>query len=301
MKVYILVLLFFANYCKAQQVDLLHKNLNIYNNVRDFAATEDLNEVFFTIQSPDQKISQIVCVNNGNWDNPVLLPFCDEFSYMEPFLSYDGKRLYFASDRPKSNTIKERSDFDIWYVERKNKDGEWSEPNNVHVNVPQGNSEFYPSLTTENTLYFTMDSPSGMGKDDIYFCRWDGKKYSDPVMLDTAINSVGYEFNAFISKDEKFLLYTKYKSDDGFGSGDLYISYRNENGTWTPAKNLGNQINTEFMEYCPYYDSENGILYFTSKRNNLVPKKYHNTEELITHITEGQNGLSKIYTCRIKL
>src|SRR5690606_23425103 len=103
----------------------------------------------------------------------------------------------------------------------------------------------------------------------IYCCKWDGTSYSKPILLDTHINSDGYEFNAFISRDEQMLIYTKYNTGDGFGSGDLFVSKKDENGEWMPGKNLGNQINTQFMEYCPFYDSQTNTLYFTSRRSNL--------------------------------
>jgi len=56
--------------------------------------------------------------NQGKWSQPELLSFCDEYMYLEPFLSYDGKRLYFVSDRPIIDSVKVKKDFDIWYVKR---------------------------------------------------------------------------------------------------------------------------------------------------------------------------------------
>ena len=55
---------------------------------------------------------------------------------------------------------------------------------------------------------------------------------------------------------------------DGFGSGDLYISYRISDNVWTKAKNLGAEINSDKMDYCPYVDTKTNTLYFTSKRSD---------------------------------
>jgi hypothetical protein len=115
-----------------------------------------------------------------------------------------------VSDRPLDNTSDEKKDFDIWYVERENKEGPWSEPVNLGAPVNTQLDEFYPSLALNDNLYLTMVAPDGTGKDDIYVCRWDGEKYSAPALLDSNINSTGYEFNAFISRNEDFLLYTRY-------------------------------------------------------------------------------------------
>jgi hypothetical protein len=186
-------------------------------------------------------------------------------------------------------------------VERTNLSSDWSIPVNLGAPVNSAEDEFYPTLADNQNLYFTMDSKTGLGKDDIYFCRWDGKDYAAPVLLNANINSDGYEFNAFIAKDESFLIYTKYGTADGLGSGDLYLAKKDEKGEWLLATNMGNTINTPFMEYCPFYDSNTSILYFTSKRNTLTPKKFGNLAELQKYISEGENGLSKLYHYPIKL
>lgn len=116
---FFLFLVFISTSTLAQKVEMLDKNLNIYQNHRDFCISEKADEVYFTIQSPNQDLSQIVCVKNGKWSKPELMSFCDEFTYLEPFLSQDGNKLYFSSDRPKNSLIKEKSDFDIWFVETK--------------------------------------------------------------------------------------------------------------------------------------------------------------------------------------
>jgi len=285
----------------AQTIEILSSDLNRFQNVRDFCISSDETEAYFSIQSPNQDLSQIVCVKNKKWKTTYILPFCDGYSYLEPFLSNDGKRLYFASDRPKTDSEITKSDFDIWYVERKSNNSEWSRPINMGSNVNSEHDEFYPSIADNNNLYFTMVSESGLGKDDIWFCKWNGMEYSKPILLSENINSEGYEFNAFISRDENFLIFTKYDAQDGFGSGDLCVSRKDENGEWKVAENMGEIINTRYMEYCPFYDSVTSILYFTSKRNNLSPQKFKNTEQYQEYISGSENGLSRIYKYKIKL
>ena len=189
---------------------------------------------------------------NKKWSEPELLNFNDSYMYLEPFLSFDNNRLFFVSDRPINDSIKEKKDFDIWYVDRNNKNEKWSEPKNLGKPINSTLDEFYPSLSKNNNLYFTMVSPNGLGKDDIYFSEWKDNQYSKPVLLNENVNSSGYEFNAFISENEDFLIFSKYNEKDGVGSGDLYISKKDANGEWKKAKNLGIPINTKFMEYCPF-------------------------------------------------
>ncbi len=290
-------------FSQKKDVELFDKTLNQFQNVRDFCISSDGNEAFFTIQSPNDDISQIVCIkkNADKWSEPMLLPFCNAFMYMEPFLSSDQKRLYFVSDRPVNELQKEKKDFDIWYVERKDKNSDWSPPKNIGFPVNSEQNEFYPTLSDNNNLYFTIDSPKGRGKDDIYCSEWKNSEYTTPVLLNDSINSEGYEFNAFISKKEDFLLFTKYNADGGYGSGDLYIARKNGDGKWGKAVNLGLPINTRYMEYCPYYDSKTEMLYFTSRRNTLQPQEFKSVSELQHYISGNENGLSKIYRIPFKM
>lgn len=302
----VITLIFVTNSILAQdrnEVFQFSNSLNQYLNVRDFSMSANGNEAFFTIQSPFQEISQIAYIKkeNNEWSEPELMSFSDSFMYLEPFLSVDGKRLLFVSDRPINDSIKVKKDFDIWYVERKNQDAEWSEPKNIGKPVNSDLDEFYPSVSENNNLYFTMESPNGLGKDDIYFCKWDNGKYASPVLLSASINSAGYEFNAFISKREDFILFTKYNEKDGYGSGDLYISKKDAHGMWGNAKNIGKPINTKYMEYCPFYDEKNKMLYFTSKRNDITPREFKNVLDLQLYISESNNGLSKIYITKFKI
>lgn len=302
----IITLILISNFLSAQnknEVFQFDKTLNQFYNVRDFCISTDGNEAFITIQSPNGGISQLATIKkeNNEWLEPKLLPFCDSFMYLEPFLSMNGNRLFFVSDRPLDDSIDKKKDFDIWYVDRSSKNDEWSEPKNIGKPINSDLDEFYPSVSDNNNLYFTMDSPDGLGKDDIYFCKWEAGKYLAPVLLNENINSKGYEFNAFISKKENFILFTKYNEKDGQGSGDLYISKKDESGEWKKAKNIGIPINTKYMEYCPFYDEENQILYFTSKRKNIKSIKFKNISDFKKYIKEGENGLSKIYMTSIKI
>lgn len=279
------------------------KILNQFINVRDFCISKDGDEAFFTLQNPSSEISQIAFIlkENNEWLEPELLPFCDSYRYLEPFLSGNGNRLFFVSDRPLEDSTDSKKNFDIWYVDRNNRDDEWSEPKNIGKPVNSDLDEFYPSVSENNNLYFTMDSPNGYGKDDIYFCEWEAGKYLSPILLNGNINSNGYEFNAFISKKENFILFTKYNAEDGQGSGDLYISKKDVNGKWNKAINIGTPINTKYMEYCPFYDEKNQMLYFTSKRKNIKSRKFNNISDFKEHIQKGENGLSKIYMTSIKI
>jgi hypothetical protein len=48
----------------------------------------------------------------------------------------------------------------------------------------------------------------------------------------------------------------------GYGGADIYISYKNDDGTWALPINLGNRINTGAHERSPYISPDNKYLFF---------------------------------------
>jgi hypothetical protein len=276
--------------------------LTTYPNVRDVAISIHGNEAYFTVQSPLQEISLIAFSkqNNNEWTKPEIVSFSSQYNDLEPFLSPDQLKLFFASNRPLNDSTTKAKDYDIWYVERKTVQDTWSKPINVGSPINTAGDEFFPSVSRHNTMFFTLETSNGYGKDDIFYSQWNGKNYEKPVLLDSAINSAGYEFNAYISPNEDLLIYTKYATPDGFGSGDLYFSLKNKDGKWNKAENLGKTINSKYMEYCPFYDEKNELLYFTSRRSALIPRKFDNLNELLQSITQYENGFSRLYKVSFK-
>jgi hypothetical protein len=273
-------------------------NLFKYANVRDLAMNRWGTEIYFSVQSPNSEISAIVwCKKNkkNKWSEPEVLNFSGKFNDLEPFLSWDNTRLYFVSNRPLKNTDNKTKDFDIWLCER-NAAGYWGEPRNLGAPVNTTENEFYPSVTKNGNLYFTNDGKRSKGKDDIFVCKLTDGKYCSPVSVSDSINTEGYEFNAFVGADEDYMIFTGYNKPDGMGSGDLYISYHNADGTWTKAKNMGN-VNSKQMDYCPFVDESTKQIYFTSKRNNIKKEFEKNltAQELLDAINVYDNGQSRLY------
>lgn len=281
----------------AQTVSSVHPALDRLPSVRDFCMSDAGDEMYFSVQSPMGELSRIGFMTrqaDGNWTNPQLLPFSGAYYDLEPFLSPDQKRLYFVSNRPLDG-VGAAKDMDIWYVERATPTTPWSAPIRVGAPVNSEANSFYPSVAANGNLYFTAEMPGGTGKDDIWMCRWDGKTYAPPVLLPGKVNTDGLEFNAFISRDEDFLLFTKYNSPGGLGSGDLYMSRRATDGTWGTPVSLGTTINSKFMEYCPFYDAAHQVLYFTSRRNTLNDGNYSDIQSLIDAAGGTSNGQSRLY------
>lgn len=274
--------------------------LSDYPNTRDVTVSSDGTEAYFTIQSPMEEISVIAFSKmvKSKWSDPKIVNFTGKFRDLEPFLSSDGLRLYFASNRPLDESTDSTKDFDIWFVERKTMKDEWSNPINLGAPVNTSNDEFYPSLAENKNLYFTCTCEATKGKDDIYFAEWKKEGYLQPVSLSDSINSAGFEFNAYVSSDESFLIFTGYNRAGGMGSGDLFISHKKD-GKWLAAQNMGEKFNSPSMDYCPFYNSKQKQFYFTSKRSEVkTDKPFKTLSEFSNEILKPENGWSRIYSIK---
>ena len=267
------------------------------HNERDMAIAPDGKEIFYTLSTPDNAIRAIIQLVqvDEKWQQPRVASFSGTYSDIEPFFAPDGNRLYFASNRP-TEKGDEGGQYDIWFVEKNG--SEWGRPQNLGAPVNTPKDEFYPSVANSGNLYFTAAYEDSKGAEDIYLSVFQDGQYQAPVSLDSNVNSVRYEFNAFISPDEDLIIFSSYGRADDMGGGDLYLSTRNENDDWLPARNLGPQINSPKLDYCPFLDTERQVFYFSSSRR--MPTLHEdlqvlNYEQLLEECEAVENGMGNIY------
>jgi len=267
--------------------------VSTYLNQRDIAISSDGTEIYYTLSTFDNSFRSIVRIELEN-SKPILTEiasFSGEYNDIEPFISSSGEKLFFASDRP-DNLNDSIKDYNIWVVERT--ELQWGEPKILSSVINTSEDEFYPSVAENGNLYFTAAYQNSMGLEDIYKSEFIDGNYTTPISLDSAINSSMYEFNAYISPDEKIIVFSSYGRFDDQGGGDLYFSKKDESGKWLPAVNMGNTINSESLDYCPFIDFKRGNFYFTSNRRQKKYKKL-NLNELIKESEQILNGMGNIY------
>lgn len=157
---------------------------------------------------------------------------------------------------------------DIWYVEKNRND--WSEPINAGPNINSEASEFYISFTSDGTMYFSssIQTPEDQRRSDldIYYSKSVNGIFQKPVRLGSAVNTPEYEADVFVSPDESYIIFCGIK-EGGLGRGDLYISFKNPDGSWSKAANMGDKINTEGHELCPFVTADGKYLFFTSNQD----------------------------------
>lgn len=71
----------------------------------------------------------------------------------------------------------------------------------------------------------------------------DGKRH-EPEMMGPVVNTGEWTAHPFIAPDESYLIWDS-EREGGFGDSDLYISFRQEDESWGPAINMGDNVNSD--------------------------------------------------------
>lgn len=151
---------------------------------------------------------------NGNWDEPEAFKYNSaEYSNGDPFISNDGKCLYFCSNMPGG-----KGGVDI-YVSTKGKTGEWGPPINLKEINTEGN-ERSPFFDLANNFYFSSDGYVGMGGLDVYVSMVKKGQISQPLNVGYPLNSPQDDFKLVFDTDSSgYFTSNRY---NGVGNDDIY-------------------------------------------------------------------------------
>lgn len=263
-------------------------------NERDMTFSPNGNECFYSLKGASTySIIHIIRVNNI-WQKPEVAAFSGIYSDIEPCFSPDGKKLYFASNRPilENGEVK---DYDIWFVEMT--DSGWANPQNIGTPISTEANEFYPSFTNDGTIYFCARNNKSIGGEDLFYSELIDGKYQEPKNLGDSINTVRDEFNAFVEPNGKYIIFTSTGWGQGFGGGDLWISFRKENNEWQKPMNMGENVNSEYFEYCPSLSPDGKYLFFTSNKLSTIKNsnKKLTYKKIVEDLHSTLNGSQNIY------
>lgn len=134
--------------------------------------------------SPRNKLGIFTAIlENNNWIKILDIRFNNEYyNITTPFISPDGKRLFFASDNPAGH-----GGTDLYYCNWKG--DYWDDPVNMGLEINTSGNESYPYVNREGGLFFSSDGHPGQGGKDIFYTKQSKNTWLAPVHLDPPINS----------------------------------------------------------------------------------------------------------------
>ena len=221
----------------------------------------DGKEFFFTRKDGDTMNMYFSRRIDDRWTKPEVFPYNDSTWNGDMNYSPDGERLYFCSNRKTEACL---GDLDIWYSQRKGSG--WAEPVHMESPVNSDSSDTYPVFTRNGGLYIGSNRIGAKGSKDVFFSRFVNGRYTEPAPLGDAINTGYGEGDTYVAFDESYMIINTWGRPDCLGSGDLYISFKLPDNTWSKARNMGEPINTEYLEFCPMMSPDGKYLFFTSYR-----------------------------------
>ena len=215
--------------------------------------TPDGAEFCFSVTNSAWNSSRIwyTKFENGEWSKPKAAPFINSQG-CDPFFSPDGNYLFYLRFE------------DVGVLYRfENVDGEWKNATRLDSSIT---SEPSCSLSSTNngTLYFCSDQPEANGGTGIYKSVLENGEYHSIEKVASPINDY-VDTEPFIAPDESYLIFSSSKRPGGCGQDDLYISFNTETG-WTEPINLGQDINSNELEFTPYVSPDNQYLFFTRRK-----------------------------------
>jgi outer membrane protein OmpA-like peptidoglycan-associated protein len=196
-----------------------------------------------------------------------------ELPELRPTISADGNRLFFICENHPMNTKYKSipNSQDIWYSER-DSTGKWQ--NAVHLGYPLNtthyNAVYWISPDNNRILIrgaFVNGEYAGDGV-SLSYLEEDGN-WSKPEMLrikNYGNYDRGRQSGAVLGHDGRTLIMYMCPKVGGIDN-DIFVSFAEDDGTWTEPRSLGKKINApNTNELTPYLAPDGVTLYFSSNR-----------------------------------
>jgi len=196
----------------------------------------DMQEFYLLRDDDNEKTSFVVFQNNQQgWRDSVISPRVGQ-----PFISPDGNTMHLGK-RFKTRT-----------------QSGWSE---IKPLDPLFDQIRIMRMTASAKGTYVFDEVGNDGDGVLRYSTLVEGQRQAPRPFGKTINSGSWNAHPFIAPDESYLIWDG-KRPGGYGNSDIYISFRQANGVWGDAINLGEQINTSAWEASASVTPDGKYLFF---------------------------------------
>lgn len=138
-----------------------------------------------------------------SWGTPERILDSGRYSDRDPFISPDGRTLYFSSDRP--HVGKTDRSYDLWYAQLA-EDGAWGVPERLPAPVASVALESAPSVTRAGVLYFASGRPGPRPGVNRYRTRRTGGRFVEPELVDSVATEPQGDPQVYVTADGRGML-----------------------------------------------------------------------------------------------
>ncbi|NMP32792.1 hypothetical protein HII17_14645 [Thalassotalea sp. M1531] len=183
-----------------------------------------MKEFYFTRKDKEYPRRTVIGFRqeNNKWKVFSKFPRIGEIGF-----SNDGSRMYMAEG----------------YRDRKGKG--WSERKSLGAMFDRKDWGIMRLSASARGTFVFDDYKSG---DVIRISTLSNGKRESPIKMDSEVNVGEWTAHPFIAPDESYLIWDS-EREGGFGGTDLYIRFRQNDGSWGAAINMGDSINSPNADY----------------------------------------------------
>ncbi len=254
----------------------------------------DGREIYFRKWAVPHDVIGFMRRDGDHWTAPTLFREFGRYIVSVPIFKADGSGAFFLSRKP-LEAGGEVADYNVWFA-GKGPEG-WSTLTAVEGPLNTTDHEYPYSISANGTLYLQARYEDTLGDYDIYYSRLVDGSYEAVRNLGAPVNTEFSEGAPFVAPDESFIVFSSYGGPDSDGSIDLYVTFREGDGTWSAAVNLGPEVNSPSADKFPSLSPDGKYLFFVSHRGADRSYEFSDLsyDELMRRNLGPMNGEGDVY------
>ena len=164
----------------------------------------------------------------------------------------------------------------IWAedIRKRTEAGDWSEIKSLGAafkDIP------IMRLTASSKGTYVFEEAKEKGDGLLRYSRLIDGKREAPKPFGKEINTGKHNAHPFIAPDESYILWDG-RRDSGYGKADIYVSFRQQDGSWGAAINLGDKVNTDTSEFGACVTPDGKYLFFNRGMGYTNSVKYEDVD-----------------------
>lgn len=194
------------------------------------------------------------------WSEPVRMDLPARKTLTGPSFSRADGMLYYSSDAELPDGA-ERKDLNIWRVALK-ADG-WGTPEPLPGDINTGANETMAVIASDGSMVFTSNHRrTGGGGYDMAEARMDGEGNWNMTRPLDELNDLRTDDHLALTSDGRTLFFYSHRSPK-LGVVDIWVSHKQDDGTWSVPQNPGEPLNSTGIDYGAGLSHDDRTLFFS--------------------------------------
>lgn len=250
-----------------EQTDFLVSAIQLQLNTRMVYGYNQIDAIGISEEEVDYQVEVQTVAGADEVDDPVNLGanINSPTDELAPLISPDGQLLYYTRQNHPDN-LGDKGNQDVWCA-KLGEDGQFLPAENIGapINNERNNSICSVTPDGQTLLVLNVYKKDGGSSKGLSFSHKEGAdRWSFPEALEIEDYYNHNKFGEYSLANDGKTLILAIERDDSEGAKDIYVSFRNEDGSWTAPLHTGEVLNTAASELSPYLAADGKTLYFAT-------------------------------------